>query len=138
MRLAGLAVTQKTAAGAQLVKPPLRTIYLIQCVVVLLLALVLGVVIDVIAAYSMLIGGFISIGPNSYFARWAFRFSGAQAAASVARSFYIGEAGKFIFTALLFAMAFILIEPINAVVIFLGYIFTTALNWLLALRLLKR
>jgi ATP synthase protein I len=134
----GAAVTQQTAKGAQLAKPALLPVYLCQCFVLLLLALILGLVINTVAAYSAVIGGFISIGPNSYFARWAFRFSGAQAASSVARSFYIGEAGKFIFTALLFAMAFLLIEPINVVVIFLSYIFITVLNGFLALRLLKR
>jgi ATP synthase protein I len=133
-------ITKKTAssqAGAQLSRPPIGRVFSIQIVVLLTIAAVL-LVVNQMLAVSALLGGLISIGPNSYFARWAFRFSGARAAGNIARSFYIGEAGKFILTVVLFGATFAFVKPINPLVLFLTYIFMTALNWVLALRFLKR
>ncbi|MDG1772186.1 MAG: ATP synthase subunit I [Oceanicoccus sp.] len=125
------------ATGAQLSKPPLTRLFVLQLLVLLVISAGLYFV-DTTAALSALVGGLISIGPNAYFARWAFRFSGARAAGDVARSFYRGEAGKFLSTAVLFAGAFALIQPINPAALFLTYIFMMALNWILALRVIKR
>lgn len=123
--------------GAKLAKPPLMRVFAAQCVLLLLAAITL-LWVDGVAAYSALLGGLISIGPNVYFARWAFRFSGAQAAVEVARSFYRGEAGKFLLTACMFAGVFALVEPINAMVLFLAYIVLTVLNWILSVRMLQK
>ena len=128
---------QNVAQGAQLAKPPLKRIFTAQ-IIVLLFGSVALILVDIITAYSAFIGGLIAIVPNAYFARWAFRFSGAQASADVARSFYRGEAGKFLLTTILFASVFALIKPLNVVVIFLIYIVMMALNWTLALRFLSR
>jgi ATP synthase protein I len=129
---------QNAATGAQLRKPPLLRVFVAQLVLLLVIATALLLAVDTTAALSALVGGVISIGPNAYFARWAFRFSGAKAAGDVARSFYRGEAGKFLLTAVMFASAFALIKPLNPAVLFLTYIFIMALNWILALRLIKR
>jgi ATP synthase protein I len=123
--------------GAQLVKPPLLRIFVTQFLVLLVISISM-LMLDKTAALSALVGGSISIVPNMYFARWAFRFSGAKSAARVAQSFYRGEAGKFVLTAVLFASIFMLMRPLNAVVIFLTYIFMMALNWMLALRFINR
>ncbi len=125
------------ATGAQLSKPPLLRLFVLQLLVLLVISAGL-LLLDTTAALSALVGGLISIGPNAYFARWAFRFSGARAAGDVARSFYRGEAGKFLSTAVLFAGAFALIKPINPAVLFLTYMFMMALNWILALQVIKR
>jgi ATP synthase protein I len=123
--------------GAQLIKPPLLRIFVTQFLVLLVISISM-LMLDKTAALSALVGGSISIVPNMYFARWAFRFSGAKSAARVAQSFYRGEAGKFVLTAVLFASIFMLMRPLNAVVIFLTYIFMMALNWMLALRFINR
>lgn len=128
---------QNTAQGAQLAKPPLLRIFATQLSVLLAIS-ASCLLIGTNFAYSVLLGGLIAVGPNAYFAYWAFRYSGAQAASNVARAFYRGEAGKFLQTTLLFAGVFILIKPLNVVAVFLAYIFMMALNWILALRLLKR
>lgn len=128
---------QATARGAQLAKPPLMMIFGLQIIVWLVVAAGL-LLVDWLTAYSALLGGFIALVPNAYFARWAFRYSGAQAAVAVAQSFYRGEAGKFVLTAVLFASVFALVKPLNAGSLFLMYMFMVALNWILALSLLKR
>ena len=125
------------ATGAQLNKPPLLRVFVAQILILLVISAAIFWV-DSTAGISALVGGLISIGPNAYFARWAFRFSGAQAAGAVARSFYRGEAGKFVLTVVFFAAAFALLKPVNPVVLFLTYIFMMALNWILALRFFKR
>ena len=125
------------ATGAQLSRPPLMRLFVWQLLVLLVISTAL-LFMDSTAALSAFVGGLISIGPNAYFARWAFRFSGARAAGDVARSFYRGEAGKFLSTAVLFAGAFVLIIPINPAVLFLTYIFIMALNWILAQRVINR
>ncbi len=127
---------QVTARGAQLTKPPLLRLFCVQTIVLLVITATL-LLIQWVTAYSALLGGLIAIVPNAYFARWAFRFSGAQVAVEVAQSFYRGEAGKFLLTAVLFASVFALVKPLDAVAVFLTYVFMVALNWILALRFLK-
>ena len=72
----------KTMHGAKIQKPPFLRIYASQCVVLVCISTVL-LFADRVIAYSSLLGGIISIGPNIYFARLAFRFTGASAANDV-------------------------------------------------------
>jgi ATP synthase protein I len=130
-------LVQHIAQGAQLQKPPLKRIFAVEAIVLLAISVTALIVIDNIAAYSVLLGGLIAVIPSAYFAYCAFRFSGAHAASNVARSFYRGETGKFILTTLMFAAVFALVKPLAVVVVFLIYIFMMALNWILALRYLR-
>eukprot|EP01132_Coremiostelium_polycephalum_P013877 gene13877-16878_t len=77
-----------------------------QFVILLIASLALWYWYGVVAGYSGLCGGLIALLPNMYFAHRAFRFSGARAAQAIVRSFYAGEAGKLILTAVLFALTF--------------------------------
>lgn len=56
-------------------------------------------------AYSCALGGLVAFLPNLYFA-WQMRRAAGQAARKVANAFYFGEAGKWVLTIALFAMAF--------------------------------
>lgn len=134
--LSKTAAESTTTTGAELGKPPLGKIVAVQGLVLLVTASVL-LLIDQLTASSALLGGLIAIIPNAYFAKWAFRYSGASAADKVAQSFYRGEAGKFILTTVLFALVFIWVNPINVVVVFVTYIGMMALNWLLALKFIQ-
>lgn len=134
----GTAVTLHTAQGAKLKAPPIKRIFAVQGILLLLVSLSAWVLSDPEIARSILLGGLISIGPNVYFARWAFRFSGAQASSSVARSFYIGEAGKFFLTVVMFAAVFAWVKPLNIPILFLTYIVMMALNWILALSVINK
>ncbi|PZQ36175.1 MAG: F0F1 ATP synthase subunit I [Pseudomonas putida] len=79
-------------------------VLLAQFVVLLLATLVLWQWKGAVSGYSGLCGGLIAWLPNMYFAWKAFRFSGARAAQAIVKSFYAGEAGKMILTAVLFAL----------------------------------
>ena len=87
-------------------------------------ALVLFLLLDGVAAYSILLGGFISIVPNGYFAWKVFRFRGAQNTALIVKSFYAGETGKLIMTGVLFALVFAGIKPLNELAVIVSFILT--------------
>ena len=82
------------------------------------------------AAYSVLLGGLICLLPNCYFAYRAFKFQGARAAREIVRSFYVGEAGKLMLTAILFAIVFSSVKPINPLALFLGFGAVQLIHWL--------
>lgn len=110
-----------TQAGATIARPPLWRLYALQTVILLAISVSL-LLIDSVTAYSVLLGGLISIAPNGYFARQAFRYRGAQAAGYIARGFYQGEAGKFVLTATAFAVIFAAVKPLNMVALWGAYL----------------
>ena len=59
------------------------------------------------AASAALVGGWIATLANLYFAIQAFRYTGARSSEQVMRTFYRGEAGKFVIVMMLFLAAFL-------------------------------
>jgi ATP synthase protein I len=120
---------------------PVFPVLLAQLVVVLLAAVVLWQWRGVTTGYSGLLGGLIAWLPNLYFAHKAFRFTGARAAQAIVRSFYAGEAGKLILTAVLFALTFAAVKPLEALAVFGVFVLTQVVNWfaplLMKIRLLR-
>ena len=110
-------------------RPPLIKWFAFQAVVVFLMGALFWIKSPV-AAYSALAGGFIFLLPNVYFAIKAFRYSGARAAKQIMGSFYKGEAGKLILCAVLFAIAFKSIKPIDESALFLTFAIMLVTNWL--------
>src|SRR3989338_368981 len=108
---------------------PVFPVLLAQLVVVVLAAVVLWQSVGPVAGYSGLCGGLIAWLPNPYFAHKAFRFSGARAAQAIVRSFYAGEAGKLILTAVLFALTFAGVKPLDPLAVFGVFILTQAVSW---------
>ena len=108
---------------------PALPVLLVQLVVLLLAAVVLWQWRGMVAGYSGLCGGLIAWLPNVYFAHKAFRFSGARAAQNIVRSFYAGEAGKLILTAVLFALTFAGVKPLEAPTVFGVFLLTLMVSW---------
>lgn len=96
------------------------------CLFVTLIGLFWGPV----TAYSALLGGLVCLLPNCYFAYRAFKFQGARAARHIIRSFYAGEAGKLMLTAVLFGLVFSQVSSINALAVFLGFGAIQFIQWL--------
>lgn len=117
---------------------PVFPVLLTQLVVLLLAAVVLWQWRGTVAGYSGLCGGLIAWLPNVYFARKAFRFSGARAAQAIVRSFYAGEMGKMILTAVLFALTFAGVKPLEALAVFGVFLLTQLVNWFAPLLMRKR
>ncbi|AHL77583.1 ATP synthase subunit I [Stutzerimonas stutzeri] len=109
-----------------------------QLSLLLISAVVLWLWIGNVAGYSGLLGGLIALLPNIYFAHKAFRFSGARAAQAIVRSFYAGEAGKLIFTSVLFALVFTGVKPLNPLSLFGVFILTQGVGWFAPLLIKKR
>lgn len=120
--------------AAPITRPPLLKIYGLQALILVLVATSL-LLVDLVTAKSALIGGLISVLPNAYFARLAFRHRGARAASAVAQSFYRGEAGKFVMTAVLFALVFSSVKPLQVEAVFLAFVVMTLTNTVFAWQL---
>ena len=75
-----------------------------------------------VAAYSALLGGLIALLANAYFAFKAFRYFGARSAKAIVQSIWAGAMGKWIITAVLFALAFVGVEPLDPMKLFIGYL----------------
>ena len=108
---------------------PVFPVLLAQLAVILLAAAALFGWRGAVSGYSGLCGGLIAWLPNLYFAHKAFRFSGARAAQSIVRSFYAGEAGKLILTAVLFALAFVVVKPLEAPPLFRIFVLALSVGW---------
>jgi len=85
-------------------------------------------------ALCALIGGFITVVSNAYFAYQAFRYSGASAMKQhVLQAFYRGEAGKFIITMVLFIAAFKFVDLLhvtkNVSYMFLSFVLAQSAFW---------
>jgi ATP synthase protein I len=121
-------------SGAEIVRPPAHRITLVQLAVLISLCLCLWVLNEV-CAYSVLSGGLVAIVPQAYFAQQAFKWRGARAAHSIARSGYTGEVGKFMLSVAGFAVVFSAVRPIDGLAVFAGYMVMLAIqitgSWLL-------
>ena len=87
--------------------PPLYKVALYQT---LILSIVGGFLVaeNAVLAISVLVGGFIQIGPQAWFARQAFKYTGATQVNQIVRAMYWGESGKIVLTAALFVTCFVL------------------------------
>ena len=100
-----------------------------QFVVLLLASLGVWQWHGVVSGYSALCGGLIAWLPNLYFAYKAFRYTGARAAQAIVKSFYAGEAGKLILTAVLFALTFAGVKPLAPLAVFGVFLLTQLVSW---------
>lgn len=116
--------------------PPVHRIAIIQ-LAVLLVASGAVLLMDVAAACSLVIGGVIQIGPQAYFTRLAFRYRGARQATNVLRAMYMGETGKLLLTAVLFALTFFYVAPLHLPALFLGYMAMIVVLWFSTARVLN-
>lgn len=124
---------ESVQTGASIARPPLGKYYTLQTAILLLISTGL-LWVNVTAAYSVLLGGLISVGPSYYFARHAFRFRGARFARHIAHSFYVGATGKFVLTAVAFGLVFATVKPLNAGLLLSAYLATALSHWVVAQR----
>ena len=110
----------QTIHGASTVKPAIHRVFVAQFLVLSILSGLTGLYRCQLAV-SLLMGGLIQLLPSIYFARQVYKFSGASAAHRVAQSFYRGEMGKFILTAIGFALVFSVAESVSPPAIFAGF-----------------
>ena len=102
--------------------PPVYIAFIVQFLLCIAVALIALLALNLVTAYSILLGGFISIVPNGYFAWKAFRYRGARNTPLIVKSFYAGETGKLIMTVVLFALVFAGVRPIDELAIIVSFI----------------
>jgi ATP synthase protein I len=112
--------------------PRLGRISLIQIIAMLLLSGVSLVVLGWVSAYSVLLGGLISIIPNAYFAAKVFSQTGARAMESIVRNAYLGEFIKLALMGAGFALVFVAVKPLHAPAVFAGFV-VVHIVWLVCL-----
>lgn len=95
---------------------------------------VLSLFWSVDAALSAAIGACIALLPTMYFAIKLFRYRGASKAKLIVHEFYRAESGKFVLTALMFAVTFATYTSVVISVLFGCFITTTFAIWITAHR----
>lgn len=97
-----------------------------QAALMLVLATVSYFIWGRVSAYSLLLGGSISILPNAYFARKVFQYRGARAMTQTVQAIYMGELIKLALMGAGFALAFKYVRPLNAMALFAGFVLVHA------------
>lgn len=87
--------------------------------------------------FSFLLGGLISILPNTYFALSALRSQKAFSPTIAVRYFMRGQAGKMVLTASGFAAVFVTQKNVVHVIVLLGFLVTSVLH-LIVMNLVDR
>lgn len=118
-------------------KPPLTRVAIYQ-LAALLPASGLLLLMDTVLAYSVLVGGLVQVVPQAWFARQAYKYSGAQQASLVVRAMYRGETGKVVLAATLMAVLFTLHKQWNFFALFIAYIAMIPLQLIFTKRALQK
>ena len=75
-----------------------------------------------VAGVSALLGGATAVIPNGFLAARLLQWRAGTSAASLLRSVWIGEIGKLLLTAVLFAAIFAAVRPLAPLAVFCGFI----------------
>ena len=118
-------------------KPPLTRVAIYQ-LAALLPASGFLLLVDTMLAFSVLVGGLAQIVPQAWFARQAYKYSGAQQASLVVRAMYRGETGKVVLAATLMAVLFTLHKQWNFFALFMAYIAMIPLQLIFTKRALQK
>lgn len=95
-------------------------------------------VADPVLAKSVWLGAAIAVLPAAFMAWAVFRFRKGTAPREGTRAVYRGELGKFLLTAVLFALAFVEAQPVSAAALFPAFLAALVIQWGLAARHLLR
>lgn len=117
--------------------PPIYKVAAFQLLFLLLISALAAILAGWVSAYSLLIGGLISLIPGTLFASRVFKYRGARAAQMIAREVYRGEAIKWFLTGLGFALSFIYVEPLNVVALFSGFVLVHLAGVVVFVRLIR-
>lgn len=108
-------------------RPPVYRITLIQLTLTLVCT-GLFLIRSQDAAISALAGGLICAIPNAYFIHKAFLYTGARQVQPMLQSFYQGGTWKMLLTAIGFAAAFKLIQPLDFLALMTTFVLVLCVN----------
>jgi ATP synthase protein I len=107
---------------ATIINAPTRYLLSVQAATNVLMAGISLVLLGPVLAYSVLLGGLISLVANARFASLVFRHSGARAMEAVVRNAFMGELMKLLIIGTGFALVFVLVDPLHAPGLFAGFV----------------
>lgn len=102
-------------------KIPIYQAVVLQSLILLVLATAMLIALGTVGAYSVLLGGLISIIPGAYFAFRFFLYSGARSMEKLVRNAYFAELIKLIWMGAGFALVFRFVKPLNPGLVFGGF-----------------
>jgi ATP synthase protein I len=103
---------------------PIVLLLLAQTAIALVVAAGLALWQGRLAAISALLGGAIAVIPNAFLAARLLHPKARSSAKALLRAAWLGEIGKLVLTALLFAIVLVTMRPISALGLFGGFIAT--------------
>ena len=109
-------------AVSLIARQPILLILLAQVVASGVVALVLALWQGQLAAFSALLGGAIAVVPNAFLAARLLKPAAGTSARAMLRAAWIGEIGKLVLTALMFALVFATVRPLAVLALFGGFI----------------
>jgi len=95
---------------------------LAQACVSFVVAAVAWLSVDELAGMSALLGGMVAVVPNAFLAARLLASNRDTRDAAMMRAAWIGEIGKVLLTALLFAVIFKVVRPLAPLAVFAGFI----------------
>jgi ATP synthase protein I len=101
-----------------------RNILLAQATAALVLAAIVWLWLGTERAIPTLLGGVIGVVPNAFLAARVMSPRAGRSAQSLLRAGWLGEIGKIVIAAVLFAVVFATLEPLHPGFLFAGYIAT--------------
>lgn len=99
-------------------KIPIYQAVVLQSLVLAVATIAVLIALGAVGAYSVLLGGLISIIPGAYFAFRFFLHSGARSMEKVVRNAYFAELIKLIWMAAGFALVFRFVKPLQPGLVF--------------------
>lgn len=118
-------------------RPPVHRIALFQLAIVLPLALALAA-INTVTALSVLTGALIQIGPQAWFSRQAYKYTGARQVRMIVQEMYKAEAGKMVLIAALFITVFVVAPQLNFLLVFCSFTVMIPVHCWLAVSVLRQ
>ena len=123
----------KPLSSKELVKAKKTAVFrfvFFQFVAASVISLLIYIANSELSAYSFFLGALASVIPSAYMAFRVFGGKKVRPAQEIAKSFYKGEAGKLIITAIMMSLIFSLIKPLAAGFFFAGFGLTVLSHWL--------
>ena len=105
-----------------------------QVALTIVLAIAAGLVLDVNAAVSVVVGGSIGVVANLGYVLRAMRMSGGNDPVKVYQAQAAGEGFKFLLTLVGFALVFLGYKDVAVLPLFLGYASTFVIYWVALLK----
>lgn len=123
----------KPLSSKELIKAKKTSVYrfvLFQFVAACVISVVIYFANSELSAYSFFLGAIASVIPSAYMAFRVFGGKKVRPAQEIAKSFYKGEAGKLIITAIMMSLIFSLVKPLAAGFFFAGFGLIVLSHWL--------